>query len=102
VDYLEGTQLADMKRAVKDAGYELGPEAQALEDVTTAAQREIRALRNRLIIAVILAAAIMVWGSALPSSANPICCGLWPRRCSSGPACGSTGSVGALKHRPLI
>jgi Cu+-exporting ATPase len=62
VEYLEGTGLADMRRAVKDAGYELGPEAQALEDVTTAAQREIRALRNRFIVAAILAAAIMALG----------------------------------------
>jgi len=59
VEYLEGTELADMRRAVKDAGYELGPEVQALEDVTTAAQREIRVLRNRFIVAVILAASIM-------------------------------------------
>jgi Cu+-exporting ATPase len=62
VEYLEGTGLADMRRAVKDAGYELGSEAQALEDVTTAAQREIRVLRNKFIIAVILAASIMALG----------------------------------------
>jgi len=62
VEYLEGMGLADMRRTVKDAGYELGPEAQALEDVTTAAQREIRVLRNRFIVAVILASIIMVLG----------------------------------------
>jgi Cu+-exporting ATPase len=64
VEYLEGTGLADMRRAVKDAGYELGPEAQALEDVTTAAQREIQFIRNRFIIAAILTASIMAlsWG----------------------------------------
>ncbi|UCD21706.1 MAG: heavy metal translocating P-type ATPase, partial [Chloroflexota bacterium] len=59
VEYLEGTAVADLRRAVEEAGYGLGPEAQALEDVTTAAQREIRVLRNRFIIAIILAAAIM-------------------------------------------
>ncbi|MFW6102102.1 MAG: heavy metal translocating P-type ATPase [Chloroflexota bacterium] len=59
VEYLEGTGLADMRRAVRDAGYELGPEAQAVEDVTTAAQREIRSIRNRFIIAAILTASIM-------------------------------------------
>jgi Cu+-exporting ATPase len=59
VEYLEDTGLADMRRAVKDAGYELGPEAQALEDVTTAAQREIRVLRNRFIVAAILASIIL-------------------------------------------
>ena len=62
VEYLEGTGPADMRQAVKDAGYELGPEVQALEDVTTAAQREIRVLRNRFIIAAILAASIMALG----------------------------------------
>jgi len=66
VEYLEGTGLADMRRAVKDAGYELGSEAQALEDVTTAAQREIRALRDKFIIAAILAALIMILGFAPP------------------------------------
>jgi len=62
VEYLEGTAVADMRRAVKDAGYELGPEARALEDVTTAAQREIRAVRKRFIVAVILASIIMILG----------------------------------------
>ncbi len=64
VEYLEGTKFADLRRAVKDAGYELAPEVQALEDVTTAAQRETRALRNRLIIAIVLSISIMVigWG----------------------------------------
>jgi len=66
VEYVEGTAQADMRRAVKDAGYELGPEAQALEDVTTAAQREIRALKSRFIIAAILTASIMAigWGAS--------------------------------------
>jgi Cu+-exporting ATPase len=62
VEYLEGTAVADMRRAVKDAGYELGPEAQALEDVSTAAQREIRALRNRFIVAAVLASIIVAVG----------------------------------------
>jgi len=62
VEYVEGTEPGDMRRAVRDAGYELGPEVQALEDVTTAAQREIRLIRNRFIIAAILAASIMALG----------------------------------------
>jgi Cu+-exporting ATPase len=62
VEYLEGTAVADMRRAVKDAGYELGPEAQAMQDVATAAQREIRILRNRFIVAAVLAAIIMALG----------------------------------------
>jgi Cu+-exporting ATPase len=71
VEYLEGTELADMRRAVKDAGYELGPEVQALEDVTSAAQREIRVLRNKLIVAVILAASIMILGFSPPFAGRP-------------------------------
>ncbi|MCK5434656.1 MAG: copper ion binding protein, partial [Dehalococcoidales bacterium] len=59
VEFIEGTELADLNRAVKEAGYELGPEAETLEDVTTAAQREIRTVRNRFILAAILASAIM-------------------------------------------
>jgi Cu+-exporting ATPase len=62
VEYLEGTSVADMRRSVKDAGYELGPEAEALEDVATAAQREIRALRNRFIVAAVLTSIIAALG----------------------------------------
>ncbi len=71
VEYLEGTGTADMRRAVKDAGYELGPEAQALEDVTTAAQREIRALRDKFIMAAMLAAVIMILGFVPPFAGRP-------------------------------
>jgi len=60
VEYLEGTDAADLQRAVREAGYELGAEAATLEDVTTASQREIRTLRNRVIFATIMAAVIMV------------------------------------------
>ena len=68
VEYIEGTELADLRRAVKEAGYELGPEAATLEDVTTASQREIRNIRNRFIVAAVLAAAIMalMWTPSFP------------------------------------
>jgi len=59
VEYIEGTGIADLRQAVKDAGYELGSETETLEDVTTAAQRELRGVRNRFIFAAILAASIM-------------------------------------------
>ena len=62
VEYLEETELAELRQVVKNAGYELGPEIQALEDVTTVARRETQALRNRLIIAIALGVAIMVIG----------------------------------------
>jgi len=60
VEYVEGTDVAEMRRAVEEAGYGLGSEAATLEDVTTASQREIRGLRNRFIFALVLAAVIML------------------------------------------
>ncbi len=60
VKYIEGTDVSDLRRAVEEAGYKLGLEAQTLEDVTTAARQEIRTIRNRFILAVVLAGVIMV------------------------------------------
>ncbi len=62
VEYIEGTRIADLRRAVKDAGYELGSEAEAVEDITVATQREIRILRNRFIIAITLGFSILALG----------------------------------------
>jgi len=59
VEYVDGTDVAVMRRAVEEAGYGLGSEAATLEDVTTAAQRETRGLRNRLIFALAFAVVIM-------------------------------------------
>jgi len=56
---LEGTSIADLKKAVKDAGYELGSEVETLEDVTTASQRELRGIRNRFIVSAILSVVVM-------------------------------------------
>jgi Cu+-exporting ATPase len=100
VEYLEGTGLADMRGAVKDAGYELGPEVQALEDVTTAAQREIRVLRNRFIVSAILAASIMVLGFSPPFVGQPYL--LWALATPVQFWAGLRfyrGAWGALKHK---
>jgi len=59
VEYVEGTDVVAMRRAVEEAGYGLGSEVATLEDVTTSAQREIRGLRNRFIFAFVLAVVIM-------------------------------------------
>ncbi len=59
VEYIEGTKLADLQKAAKEAGYKLGAEAEALEDVTVAARREIQALRNRVIFAAVLGFTIL-------------------------------------------
>jgi len=59
VEYIEGTEIASLRRAVKEAGYELGSEAETLEDVTTASEREIRKVRNRFILAAVLGLIIL-------------------------------------------
>ena len=59
VEYIEGTELADLRRAVEDAGYKLGLEAETLEDVETAIQREMQAVKKRFIFAAVLAGIIM-------------------------------------------
>jgi len=100
VEYLEGTGLADMRRAVKDAGYELGPEAQALGDVTTAAQREVRVIRNRFIVAAILAAIIMALGFSPSFAGKPYL--LWALATPVQFWAGLRfyrGAWGALKHK---
>ena len=60
VEYTEGTNIADLRRAVKDAGYELRSETERLEDVTIAAQRELRGVRNRFIFAAVLGLSVLV------------------------------------------
>src|SRR4030042_4338485 len=60
VEYTEGTNMADLKAAVHDGGYELGSERETLEDVTAASQRELRGVRNKFIFAIVLAAVIML------------------------------------------
>ena len=60
VEYIEGTAYADMKKAVEDAGYELGKEIEGLEDVSETSQKEVRKVRNRFIVAAILTVPIVV------------------------------------------
>ncbi len=60
VEYIEGTEIASLRRAVKEAGYELGSESETLEDVSTASRREIQTIRNRFILAAALGLIILV------------------------------------------
>lgn len=60
VEYMEGTQYADMKKAVEEAGYELGKETQTLEDVSETSRREVGKLRTRLIIAAVFTIPLLV------------------------------------------
>ena len=66
VSYLEDVQLADIKNAVKDAGFEILLESEAVEDVSVTANREITSLKNTLIAAALLGMAILILGF-LPS-----------------------------------
>jgi Cu+-exporting ATPase len=59
VEYLDSVVATDLRRAVRDAGYELGDEAETLEDVTTASRRETLGVRNRFLLAIVLGAVIM-------------------------------------------
>ncbi|GAH55430.1 unnamed protein product, partial [marine sediment metagenome] len=100
VEYLEGTKLTALRQAVRDAGYELGSEVQALEDAITTAQRETQALRNRLIIAAILALSIMVLGQGPSFAGKPYL--LWALATPVQFWAGwrfYRGAWGALKHR---
>ena len=100
VEYVEGTELADLKRAVKEAGYGLGPEAETLEDVTTAARRESRVVRNRFILAITFGALILVLGFGPSFVGKPYL--LWALATPVQFWAGwrfYRGAWGALKHR---
>jgi Cu+-exporting ATPase len=71
VEYTEGTNIANLRRAVEEAGYTLGQEAETLEDVSIAAQRELRGVRNSFIFAVVLASSIMALMWTPPFAGKP-------------------------------
>ena len=60
VEYLESTTYSDLKKAVEEAGYELGPETEALEDVSETSRRETTKIRDRFIFAAALTIPIIV------------------------------------------
>jgi Cu+-exporting ATPase len=62
VEYTDDMNVADLQKAARDAGYDLGQEAETLEDVATSSQRDLVAVRNRLIVAVVLGLMIMILG----------------------------------------
>ncbi|MFH1639577.1 MAG: heavy metal translocating P-type ATPase [Chloroflexota bacterium] len=59
VEHLEDTNIAGLRQAVRDAGYELGEESATLEDVTVAARREASRLKKQLIVSAVLSIMIM-------------------------------------------
>ena len=62
VEYLDGVEFTDLRKAVHEAGYDLGPEVIKLDDVSVSNQQEVRAIKQRLVLSVIMAAIIMILG----------------------------------------
>ena len=83
VEYTDDVTFATLRQAVRDAGYDLGEETETLEDVTTLRSERSRVLRNRFIVAVVLAAVIMVL-SMVP---------IFPGICLSALGAGDAGAV---------
>jgi len=71
VEHTEGIELSQLRRAVKDAGYDLGIEISTLEDANIAVHGEIQNLKRKLILAAILATAVMVLGFTPSFLAKP-------------------------------
>jgi Cu+-exporting ATPase len=59
VEYLETTRIAELKRAVREAGYDIGSESETLNDVNDTALRETRKLKIRLVFAAVVAGIVM-------------------------------------------
>jgi P-type Cu+ transporter len=103
VEYVEGTSVEELKKAVKDAGYELGSETETLEDVTTASRRETGLLRIRFIVSAVLAViitVIMFVPGLMMNAATPYL--LWALATPAQFWAGARfyrGMWGALKHR---
>ncbi len=100
VEYVEGIILADIKKAVKGAGFELSLGGQELEDITVSNKPEIKGLRDRFILAAILASIIMTLSFTPFFTGKPYL--LWalatPVQFWAGLRFYS-GAWGALKHR---
>ncbi len=60
VEYIEGLDINELKKAVSDAGYELGSEAETIEDVTATARRETGKLKLRFTVSAIITAIILL------------------------------------------
>jgi P-type Cu+ transporter len=59
VEYLDSTQVTDLKNAVREAGYDLGPESEKLDDVNALALRETHKLKMLLVFSATIAGIVM-------------------------------------------
>jgi Cu+-exporting ATPase len=100
VEYLEDVAVDDLRHAVTDAGYTLGAEAETLEDVSTAAARDTRAVLIRFVVAVALAVVIMglMWAPAFAGRPYLLWVLATPVQFWAGLRF-YRGAWGALKHR---
>ena len=100
IEYIEGTEIADLKRAIREAGFEPGSGTENIEDVAIAAARETQALRDRFIVAAVLAGIVMALSLAPSFAGQPYL--LWvlatPVQFWAGLRF-YRGAWGALKHR---
>jgi Cu+-exporting ATPase len=89
VEYTGDTDPAEIYRAVADAGYSFREESAGTDELAVTAQREISDIKNKFIISLCIAGAIMAsaWSPFLTSPLNHIFSGLWPHRSNFGQAC---------------
>ena len=62
LELAENADIAEIRRAIADAGYELGAEVSGTEQSGEQNEKEVRALRNRFVPALIIGVAIMLLG----------------------------------------
>jgi Cu+-exporting ATPase len=62
VEFVGDLDVAALRHAVSEAGYELGSESATIEDVSITAEREIKSLRSRFVTALTLGVIIMILG----------------------------------------
>jgi P-type Cu+ transporter len=59
VEYLDSTPITDLKKAVREAGYDLGSESENLDDVNALALRETHKLKLLLVFSAVIAGTVM-------------------------------------------
>ncbi len=64
VEYTDEVDAAELRKAVADAGYELGQETAGLDDLSMASQREVSDLKTRFIFSLTIAVIIMALSMA--------------------------------------
>jgi len=100
VEYTEGTDISGFKKAVAAAGYKLGAEIEEIGDMAVVARHELKTIRNKLIVAAVLAVTIMLlsFGPGFGGKALLLWALATPVQFWAGLSF-YRGAWGALKHR---